>query len=94
MKQNRNMFARAIAMFSAINAAMALPFEQRDAALGKVGLYKSRGKGRGTPSRRYGNRPGRYMPHQGDRECFRRRIGGFYYERSVDAMYRASREQA
>lgn len=39
--------------------------------------YTSRGHGRGTPSRRYGNRPGAYSPHQGIRECTRRSIGGF-----------------
>lgn len=33
---------------------------------------RSRGKGRGTPERRYGNVGGKYMPHQGAKECARR----------------------
>lgn len=32
----------------------------------------SRGKGRGAESRKFGNKPGKYMPHQGARECERR----------------------
>jgi len=35
--------------------------------------YKSRGKGRGTISPRFGNKSGKYRPHQGARECARRR---------------------
>lgn len=39
---------------------------------GLRGVRMGRGKGRGTPSRRYGNKSG-HMPHQGKRECARRR---------------------
>lgn len=60
-------FARAIAMFALIQAAMG-----NAEALAKIGPYRSRGKGRGAPSRRYGNKPGKYMPHQGKQECARR----------------------
>lgn len=69
-----NHFAAAMAMFVAIREAMLLPsaFEQQ-AALGEIGPYKSRGKGRGTPSKRYGNKAGAYRPHQGKREMERRR---------------------
>ena len=52
---------------------MALPIAERLKALGGLEPYKSRGKGRGAPSRRYGNKSGKYMPHQGARECARRR---------------------
>ena len=35
--------------------------------------YKSRGKGRGTPSRRFGHKhQSKYMPHQGAQEIARR----------------------
>lgn len=62
-----NPFARAMAMLQAVLAA--------GGDMGKLaalGPYVSRGKGRGSPSRRYGNKPGKYMPHQGKRECARR----------------------
>lgn len=40
--------------------------------------YRSRGKGRGTPAKRYGNKPGtRYLKHTMEQECIRRRIGGW-----------------
>lgn len=32
-----------------------------------------RGKGRGSPNRAYGNKPGKHLPHQANRECARRR---------------------
>jgi hypothetical protein len=83
MKTNRNMFARALVMFAAVAAAMKLEGTARLDALNEIGPYKSRGKGRGTPSRRYGNRSGIYKPHQGARECERRRMGGFYNRRSL-----------
>ena len=34
---------------------------------------KYRGKGRGSPNRRYGNKAGKYLPHQNERECAPRR---------------------
>jgi hypothetical protein len=48
------------------------------AKLAAIGPYKSRGHGRGSPSRRYGNKPGKYMPHQGAQEIERRLVGGWY----------------
>ena len=70
---DRNAFKRAADMFAKIKAAQALPdHQQRADALLAVGTYKSRGKGRGTPSRVYGNPRGRYVPHQGLREMERR----------------------
>lgn len=60
-------FARARAMFALVAAAMGDMVK-----LAAIGQYKSRGHGRGTPSRRYGNKAGKYMPHQGKRECARR----------------------
>ena len=62
-----NPFARATAMLQLVLAAMGNP-----AKLAAIGTYVSRGKGRGSPPRRYGNKPGKYMPHQGKRECARR----------------------
>ena len=76
-----NPFAKRDAMQEAINKAMAgadflgpvavqMVMMQLAASLGQ---YRSRGKGRGTPARVYGNPPSKYMPHQGKRECERRR---------------------
>jgi hypothetical protein len=80
----------AAALVAAVSAAASFgPLQRQSAlaeALSKLGTYKSRGKGRGTPSRRYGNPPGRYSPHQGAREMERRRLGGFGHHRAVLAM--------
>lgn len=65
-------FARARAMLALIAAAMG-----NSVKLAAIGPYKSRGHGRGTPSRRYGSKAGKYMPHQGANECLRRRLGGW-----------------
>ena len=46
------------------------------AALRGMKPLRHRGKGRGTPSRRYGN-PSSHTPHQGRQECLRRVIGGW-----------------
>lgn len=69
-------FARAKIMMAAIAAAMALATRgEQQTAMGKVGQYKSRGKGRGTAARNYLRGLGRskYEPHQGEREKSRRR---------------------
>jgi hypothetical protein len=75
-------FKAAIAMFAAIRAALALPgIGDRKDALGEINPYRSRGKGRGTPSRNwmrpYCNNGGKHYPHQGPQECLRRRVGGW-----------------
>ena len=44
----------------------------RTAALAAIPPYRSRGKGRGSADRNYGNKPCKYTPHQGARECARR----------------------
>ena len=36
--------------------------------------YRSRGKGKGKSNPFYGNKPGKYSPHQSTRECARRRM--------------------
>lgn len=73
MNANITTFKWAKQMFAAIAAAMALPLRgDQQAALGLIGDYRSRGKGRGTPSRRYGNPAGKYTPHQGKQEIARR----------------------
>lgn len=92
----KNAFYRAMTMFKeraeALKAAALIgPIEAKLALLAladRLGQYKSRGKGRGTPMRRYGNRTGAYMPHQGERECLRRRIGGFA-ERRRSELFKA-----
>jgi len=67
-------FKAAISAFMAIREAMEIAnLALRVEALSNIPNYRSRGKGRGTPSTFYGNRPGRYMPHQGEREKARRR---------------------
>lgn len=51
-------FARSIAMFAAIAAAMKLEGPAKHSILQGIGPYKSRGKGRGAPARKFGNKPG------------------------------------
>lgn len=69
-----NHFKAAQEMFDAIRAALGLPSEvEKQSAMAKIKPYRSRGKGRGTPSQRFGNKGGKYEPHQGPRECARRR---------------------
>ncbi len=71
-------FSRALAMMALIQAAMG------DAAkMATIGQYKSRGHGRGSPSRRYGNKPGKYMPHQGAQEIERQLVGGWHKGHAV-----------
>lgn len=65
-------FHRAMQVALAIQSALRLPANERMPLLDKIPEYKSRGHGRGTPSRRYGNKPGKYTPHQGKQECARR----------------------
>ena len=66
-------FKRSKAIFAAIAAAMALAnIGERKEALGGIPQYRPRGKGRGTPSKRFGNKAGKYTPHQGANECARR----------------------
>ena len=70
-------FARAQTIARMIDLAFLLPLGEQQAALSKIPEYRSRGKGRGTPSRRYGNPPGKYVPHQGKQECARRAARGW-----------------
>lgn len=48
-----------------------------DLLLAQLPEYKSRGKGRGALSWRFGNPPGCYRPHQGRQERMRRLVGPF-----------------
>jgi len=65
-------FARSSAMLAAVAGALALAsLGDRLDAIAGIGPYRSRGKGRGSPSRRYGNGSG-HTPHQGAREMARR----------------------
>ena len=57
-----------------IAAAMSAAFRENMVRDSGVSMSsRSRGKGRGTPSRTYGNPAGKYMPHQGAKECARRK---------------------
>jgi hypothetical protein len=73
---SRQPFKRAIAMFEEIRLALAdkTPLE-------RVKPYVSRGHGRGGREPKHGAARSKYMPHQGARECERRRIGGFAFKR-------------
>lgn len=61
-------FARANMMMAAIAAAMGLSSFAKESALSAIGPYKSRGKGRGTPSRNFYKSRSKYMPHYGAKE--------------------------
>jgi hypothetical protein len=84
-------FARAKFMAAALAAAIGAaasfgPLQRQSAlaeAMARVGQYRSRGKGRGTPSRNYGNRSDNAPAHQGEREMLRRRLGGFGHHRKM-----------
>jgi hypothetical protein len=80
MKRQIQHFKAAMAQFNQIRAALALidPIA-RNAALAKIKPLVHRGKGKGVNAKRHNAAAGRsrYMPHQGHRECERRRIGGF-----------------
>lgn len=105
MKPQKNAFHRAMKMFKeraeALKAAMMMgPITAKLALMelaDRLGQYVSRGKGRGGISPSYNVAAGRskYMPHQGEQERERRRLGGFYYERKHAAMYnKACRDSA
>lgn len=92
-KPHSNAYGRALKAFKiraeALRAAAAMtPILAKLALMelaGKLGAYKSRGHGRGTPSRRYGSRPGKYEPHQGAKECERRRLRQPAFRRKLAA---------
>jgi hypothetical protein len=63
-----NPFARAHQMMAAIAAAMSLGGSAQRDALADIGQYRSRGKGRGTASKKFGNPRGKYTPHIGAKE--------------------------
>lgn len=63
-------FARSLAIAAAI--AQAMTAINKSELLALIPTYKSRGKGKGGLPRSYGNKAGKYMPHQGKRECARR----------------------
>ncbi len=69
-----NHFKAAQEMVEKIKAALGMSNEvEKRLAMAQIKPYRSRGKGRGTPSKQFGNKGGRYLPHQGVRECARRR---------------------
>lgn len=64
-------FSRSLQMMSAIAAAMGLAGSAQSAALGKIGAYESRGKGRGNGRGfNFMKKTGRskYRPHIGAKE--------------------------
>lgn len=72
-------FNRAAVMAGLIHAMMQEPGMSLGVVYHQLGAYRSRGKG-GKGNRycatRHGNKPGKYMPHQGAKECARRRVRG------------------
>lgn len=70
---------KAAMMIGPIAAKLAL----MDLAL-KLGEYKSRGHGRGTPTRNHLRSINSRRPHQGAQECARRAVGGWarHYKRT------------
>lgn len=60
-------FGRFKAMMALISAALAGGMSHYE-AFQSVGTYKSRGKGRGTPSRVFGRSNSKYSPHIGAKE--------------------------
>lgn len=80
-------FHRVRAIFAAIATAMALPVDQRSAALSGIGPYRSRGKGRGSPSRNWLRPFSHNTPHQGAQERLRRKIGGWAWHKRQAAFY-------
>lgn len=93
-KPQRGAFKRALEAFrhraEALKAASALtPLLAKLALMelaGRLGQYKSRGHGRGTPPRRFGNRPGAYRPHQGAQERIRRTLGGWAFNKRMSGL--------
>lgn len=88
-KPQKNAYKRALEQFKiraeAMKAAAIMtPLLAKIALMdlaARMGVYKSRGHGRGTPSRNYMrpycNNGGTGRPHQGVQECLRRAVGGF-----------------
>lgn len=84
-RPQKNAFNRALDTFKqraeALKAASLIgPLEAKLALMdlaNKLGQYKSRGHGRGTPARNHLRIRSRYRPHQGAQETFRRRLGGY-----------------
>ena len=94
MKPQKGAFKRAMVMFKeraeALKAAMMIgPIEAKLALMAladRLSQYKSRGHGRGgyEPAHNRAAGRSRYMPHQGEREMERRRVGGFAFRRWME----------
>jgi hypothetical protein len=66
-------FYRSIAMMQAISVAIASGTSKMQLMQSPEFQYKSRGHGKGLPSKNYFNRsPSKYTPHQGKQEMLRR----------------------
>lgn len=87
-------FAALAAFMGEFKAALAVrSVAEREEAISQIAPYRSRGKGRGTPSRNYlrpANNAGRGMPHQGRQERMRRLVGGFYAPRGNHSFTKAA----
>lgn len=68
-------FNRATRLVSAINLILAanMPVEMQRIALNGLPAYRSRGHGKNLPARNYFCNASKYEPHQGKKECARRR---------------------
>lgn len=93
----KNAFHRALSMAKsvadALQASMALgPITMKLAMMDlafRFGQYKSRGHGRGTSPRRYGqdgNNARHGKPHQSGQECLRRAVGGWGHRKNYTGM--------
>lgn len=84
----RTPFRRAMIHFRALRDLSLFPVADQRWMREALGPYVSRGKGRGSANRVYGNKAGKYTPHQGARECARRvrQMLGFYPGAQSDLM--------
>lgn len=69
-------FNRATKLFNAIKLIIDanMPVELQRLALNGLPAYRSRGHGRNAPAKNYITKASKYTPHQGERECARRRV--------------------
>lgn len=95
-KLQKNAYQRALVMFreraEALKAAAVTGPTAKLALMElahKLGQYKSRGHGRGSPMRRYGqagNNGGKSRPHMSGQECMRRAVGGWGFRSRITGL--------
>lgn len=93
-KPHKGAYRRALEAFKeraeALKAAMSMGQIAPKLALmdlaNRLGTYKSRGHGRGTPSRNYMRPRGHNKAHQGAQERMRRALGGFAFAQRMTGL--------